>query len=47
MGWGQHDTNCENPTSLLFPTYAVSFINENDPHPDKKVAYIDYKFLKL
>ena len=47
MGWGQHDTNCENPTSLLFPTYAISFINENDPHPDKKGAYIDYKFLKL
>lgn len=33
----------ENPTSLLFPTYAISFVNKNDPHPDQKVAYIDYK----
>ena len=33
----------ENPTSLLFPTYAISCVNKNDPHPDQKVAYIDYK----
>lgn len=40
VGWGQHDIDCENPTSLLFPTCAVAFVNENDAHPDKKKSSI-------